>query len=78
MILIDKLVQKLKLQKKTIITKPIFLTGKKIRKIQMIFDLENVFESQNLSLFDKAAMLCKSGRTVNFVRNFEGTGHQRI
>ena len=26
----------------------------------MIFDLENVFESQNLSLFDKASMLCKA------------------
>ena len=26
----------------------------------MIFDLENDFESQNLSLFDKAAKLCKA------------------
>ena len=60
MILIDKVVQKLKLQKKPILTKPLFFTEKKIRKIRMIFDLENVFESQNLSLFDKAAMLCKA------------------
>ena len=61
MILIDKLVQKLKLQKKTILTKNVNLNlyWKKIRKIRMIFDLENDFESQNLSLFDKAAKLCK-------------------
>lgn len=53
MILIDKVVQKLKLKK---ITKNVCLNHHFSFEH---FDIDNDFESQNLSLFGKAAKLCK-------------------
>ena len=41
---------------KNVLLKMVLLNEKKIRKIPMIFDVENLLENQILALFDKAPL----------------------